>query len=391
MRTWIIVLSTLAVGVASGFGLTWREFAGKRNYFQLRHASTATAGPSDAIPVARVVDGDEFDFGVLGAEETGHHEFFVRNDGNAPLRVRLSSFSCGKCVQTTFREATLEPGETVPISVEYATRKPGPQFYEYVELATDDPERAFMRLVVRGYVVKAVRSSEEALVLGNVSTNEPAEVSFRVYGYLDDQLEVKEYDFSDPEFAQWFDARFRQLEPEELAEEQYAKVGYEVTVVTQPGLPPGPVKQTMRLTLAPGNAPEETLEIPIEGRVAGDIQLLGSRRLVSNLNLLSLGTIPRSEGMHERLRVMVKGPHRDKVDLKITSIDPEGVLRAELGEPQVLASGAIRMYPLDVEVIKNAPVVNRLGTKQAEPGVIVIETTHPLIKEVRLQVRFATE
>jgi hypothetical protein len=89
--------------------------------------------------------------------------------------------------------------------------------------------------------------------------------------------------------------------------------------------------------------------------------------------------------------VLVKGPYQDEVQLKISSVDPPEALRASLGERSQLGGGKISLFPLSVELVPNAPVLNRLGSSQAEAGKVVIDTTHPQVAKIELSVRFATE
>ena len=149
----------------------------------------------------------------------------------------------------------------------------------------------------------------------------------------------------------------------------------------------GPITQTIRLTVEAAKTIE--VEVPVQGKVVSDIMLIGGG-LRSETNSVSLGTLPRDEGGKVSLRVMVKGPHRDSVQLRIGDVEPPDILRASIGEAKKIGDGTIYLYPLNVEVAKDAPPINRLGTKQGRAGKITIETTHPTAKKVLLYVLFAT-
>jgi hypothetical protein len=43
---------------------------------------------------------------------TSVHTFVVRNEGEQPLTISYDHPSCGMCIETTFVEATVQPGAT---------------------------------------------------------------------------------------------------------------------------------------------------------------------------------------------------------------------------------------------------------------------------------------
>ena len=177
--------------------------------------------------------------------------------------------------------------------------------------------------------------------------------------------------------------------PAVYADEKHASGAEEVTLAVKSGLLLGPINQTIQLEVQAKE--KHTFEIPIDGTVVSDITLVGNSRLDSENNVLRMGPVKRSEGAKADLRVLVKGPHRENVQLTVGEVDPEGILRATLGQPSKIADGAILLFPLTIEVAKDARVINRLGTDQGPSGRVVINTTHPQAKQVILRVRFATE
>ena len=67
------------------------------------------------------------------------------------------------------------------------------------------------------------------------------------------------------------------------------------------------------------------------------------------------------------------------------------MLNASLGEAQEINAGAVRMYPLEIEVRPGSRLINRMGSEQAKYGKIVIESTHPTVKKIPINVKFAVE
>jgi hypothetical protein len=89
--------------------------------------------------------------------------------------------------------------------------------------------------------------------------------------------------------------------------------------------------------------------------------------------------------------VLVRGPHRDETRISVASIEPATVVRVKLGEPETSANGALIKYPLEIEIPPGTPAMDRFGGEQSELGKIVLSTTHPVAKEVRLFMQFAVE
>lgn len=387
MRFGLLALFPLVLGTVLGVGLTWSEYRPITNHFNLRVEQQSAA--SNSIPKVVVVGGAEFDFGTLGQQSTGKHTFTIRNEGTSSLQLGLINVSCGKCVETEFSAASVQPGQSVDVTVTFHTRKPGPQFSERAELGTNDPAMSMVALQIRGYITRPARVSEEEIVLGNVSGNEPATREFRLFGYESDKLEVVGTEFTNPTNASFFSLETKPLEAPKLAEEQHAKVGRLLILTVKPGLPLGSITQTLRISVQ--TADKQTIEVPIQGTVVSDIAVVGGPSFSPSFNVLTFGTLQRSEGARATVQILVKGPFRRDIQVSVGATDPADVIHAEMGERTEIANGAIFSYPLTIEIIKGARVVNRLGTDQGKSGRVTIKTTHPTAKEFEIRVRFATE
>ena len=149
----------------------------------------------------------------------------------------------------------------------------------------------------------------------------------------------------------------------------------------------GPNNQTIRLTT---NIQEVgTLELSVGGSVVSDISIVGGREFAHQLSVLRLGTVDAKQGRQEKLRILVKGTHRENTEFEIKQVNPDDVLEVSLSEPKSINKGAVYMRTLTVKVRENSRPVNRLGADQSEYGKIVIETTHPDVKTIPIYVRFS--
>jgi hypothetical protein len=136
------------------------------------------------------------------------------------------------------------------------------------------------------------------------------------------------------------------------------------------------------------------VEIPIEGNVLGDISIVGPRtgpsRWDGENNLLFLGDVPGEKGAESRdLHLLVKGEHRDHIDLKVVKVQPE-FLQVEFEKPQPVEGALVVKVPFTVKVPPGAPAGDHSATA-GNSGRIEIETGHPTTPRLQLYVSFGVE
>ncbi|MDA1054726.1 MAG: DUF1573 domain-containing protein [Planctomycetota bacterium] len=404
MRLLLVVIFALVLGGSLGIVQTWREFSGFEERMELpgsvaaddggtiADAMTASPPPTNTTgsPRAEVVGPSSHDFGVMERDTSRSHSFVIRNRGDADLRVGKPEASCGICVETTFEEATLKPGEEVTIPVTLTARKPEPALNESLELRTSDTAHDVIRFDLIAYVSEAAGASVSELALGTVSTDTGGATSFRVYGFVDEPLEIVNFKLSDRDNQDYFEWEVSELTPEAVkAGQAHAHFAKEIKIAIKPGMPVGPLEQNITIIARAGKL--VTINVPVTGRVTGDLSLLGGSKFSTEMSLLSLGRILVGEGAAAKLHMMVKGEHRDEVQLTIGTCDPADYLSATVGERKAIQDGKTYLFPITVELDKRAPAMNRLGGVGSAVGRIVIHTTHPTAKEVILFVRFAVE
>jgi hypothetical protein len=132
-------------------------------------------------------------------------------------------------------------------------------------------------------------------------------------------------------------------------------------------------------------APEvPPVQIPIKGTVAGDILVFGPS-VSTNARTVTLGVIPHGSGAKRIATVSIKGPHRHETALSVKDVVPAD-LQVQVAAPDDSKPNA-RLYNITIEVPKDAPPANWGGGGEGgRAGRIVLETTHPTIKQVELTV-----
>jgi hypothetical protein len=275
------------------------------------------------------------------------HRFEVKNVGDAPLTLRVGQTTC-KC---TLGEVS---GEAVELTIE-------------------------------GQITEAKHLAPTEFVLDKVAVGESKSAEVIVMAMLQEELVVSDPKISDPATSDKFDIKIEPLDDSELPNPE-AKEGVRVTLTTKPGLPVGRFHQWLALrTNLPGS---ETIDIPLVGRVAGDISVHGIN-WNEEAGVLSLGKAKSSEGKVQRVNVVARGESAQNVQLAVASVDPQE-LKVTIGEPKKI-TGTLVHFPVEIQVPAGTRPMVRLGTAQGEEGRVVLKTTHPIIKELMLGVRFAVE
>ena len=404
MRLPLVVIGIALLGVSLGIAHTRSLFSGVEERMELpgavrvgdggtiakSAAASLESAETTGKPQAKVVGESRNDFGVLKREESKTHSFVVRNDGDADLLVEKQDVSCGQCVQTTFTSAIVKPGDEVTIPVTLAAHKPGPALSENLEVRTNDKSHEVIRFELIGYISAAAGASVSELAFGTISTDAGGVASFRVYGFAEPQLEIVECKLNNRVHQDYFEWEVGELTLDAVkAGQPHANFGKEIKVTIKPGLPVGPLEQNLTIVARAGE--EVTIDLPVSGRVTGDISLMGGSTFTPDKNLLSLGRFLAGEGATAKLHMMVKGEHREDVRLTVGESVPAKFLSATIGERRAIRDGEAYLYPVVVEISKDTPAMNRLGGVGTEVGKIMLHTTHPTAKEVTLYVRFAVE
>ncbi len=392
MRIWLLAVVSVLVGVALGFGGTWIEFSRHPGKFERDSRSRPGELDGDSgsggTPVAVVVDGERYNFGSGQRDSKMKHTFIIKNEGNAPLTLEKGPTSC-KCALSELEEDSVMPGKSGKVTLEWKMNTAGEDFQQSAEIYTNDPVYSHITLGVRGRVIDVLRLEPSNLVLSHVSADEGSSVPFRIYGHKIEEVKIVKYEFTNNETAEFFDLKFEELTVAELKDEADATCGLAAILTVKPGLPLGPINQTIQLETSVKEA--SNLELSIGGSSVSDISVVGPRCFDDEHNFIRFERVAAAEGAETRLRILVKGAHRHDVRLTVKEVDPDDVLAVALGEPKQINNGALYMYPLDVAVRKGSRQVIRLGSKQGGLGRILIETTHPAAKELLIRVKFAVK
>jgi hypothetical protein len=109
-----------------------------------------TVATAQAGPIARV-EPNHLDFGVMKQNETRSAEVVISNDGDAVLEIREINAACG-CTTTALAKRVLEPGESVPLTIDFASKSFVGKQLKTVEIITNDPSNGLLDVLVQADV-----------------------------------------------------------------------------------------------------------------------------------------------------------------------------------------------------------------------------------------------
>ena len=131
-------------------------------------------------------------FGVMEHMQKGEHEFKIRNDGQAPLKlVALARDQTCSCTLGSLGQDGLKPGEETNVKLSWTIKFPNTNFEHSAKIRTDDPENPVTTFRVRGLVGKRlVLKPSQAVILGTLSEKEPTERTMLLYSEVVDAFDI---------------------------------------------------------------------------------------------------------------------------------------------------------------------------------------------------------
>ncbi len=338
--------------------------------------------PSPHGPQPRlVVDSPHFYFGRMERKATGRHTFVLKNVGDFPLVLRKGKTSC-KCTLSELNDTEVPPGGSTEVTLEWTAKTYESLFRQDATIFTNDPRRQIVTLTIEGLVIDSLQVNPPEVVFSNLTADESSSAKTRVFTSLADELKIVGHTCDNKETADLFDVSSEALPKDAMPTGMLS--GVEVTVSIKPGLPPGSIQQKIFLQT---NLPQEVpdAEIKIGGRIGSPILVVG-REWDQDKGVVRLGTIDSAKGTTRQLKLMIRGQHRQEIELEAPQVRPE-LLKVTLGKREEL--GNVIAVPLTIEIPPGSPAMNYLGYTPEGTGEIIIPTTQPELGEVRMKVTFA--
>ena len=376
-NAWIVAGAAAFLGAAVGGGLATLEAAMRP--WRAGDFAIANASPNGPAPKVEVPE-TQFTFGTVGVGAKGTHEFIIRNVGAAPLELTKGATSC-TCTVSDFEESeggskdakVVRPGESTKLQVQWRGKGDGGPFRQQASVLTNDPARPQIAFVVEGTVVPTFKAVPNAITLPKLSTGSSEQATVTVFTFGKEQPAIESLSLTEENTSTFYSLNSTALEPSEITAEAGATGGFRITVDIRPGLPIGPLRQTVKIVF---RMPEEVVaEIPLEGSVSGDIALAGTA-WDSSREALMLGTVSSRTGSQSNLFLTAKGPHRADVKPVVREVVPDS-LQIVVGEGKPVGSGSVIRIALSITIPPGSKPSNHNCSAQAPAGKIVLDTGHP--------------
>ncbi|QDU74791.1 hypothetical protein Pan97_18070 [Bremerella volcania] len=392
MKPIALLLVCLLIGSAAGYGIAYRDATLPNHFGPITDPDQAwkSIPISEDAPQAVVVGGPVFLFGRMELNSVGKHTFVVKNEGKGVLELTMEGTTC-KCTMADLKEGDtlrVAPGESTDIKLEWRPKSYSEDFAQTARIATNDPRNSMLELRISGSVVQAIVLDPAEVRFTNLAAGETRKAGTKVLSFKEEAFEIQDLNVTGDQ-SKLLTATQRPLTEEELKQSNGALAGYMLEVEVQPGLPLGTNRHTIVAHTTSEFAPE--LEIPVTSFIVGDISVIAVKKYDRDKSVLYLNKLKKAEGASTKLFLIVKGPHRNDVNVKVEETFPE-FMKVEIGEPESINNGSVRKIPLSIDIPAGVPEGNYLGPERKDLGKIALSVEgHPEIKEVNIGVYFSVE
>ena len=387
MKIWLLIVVCGILGVLVGIGAALVGFQSTAWDSSVLGSGSLTGGrhppadiPLTGEPVA-AIDSSVHDFGVMEASGSGSHDFVITNGGGGVLELTPGGTTC-KCTLSRISKRKIPPGESAKVTVDWHGKNNAGEFRHTATVFTNDAHKPQIVLTVQGRMTGAFRASPQELTFSRITGGDSAVGTVKLFGYLDEPLEISGHRVSDPEHLE---VSITSLSAEEVEKERDAKSGKLLRATVKSGLPLGRFMET--ITLETNVNAMATFEIPVQGTIGSEISIVGPRWSQDN-SVVNLGVVDPAVGAKQTLLIRVGGVNRKEVKFKLGTIVPD-LLEAELGEPAPSFDGRLVETKLTIRVPKGSRPAAYMGPNRENLGCVSIKTNTPGSSDLNIYVNFA--
>ncbi|MBL8817609.1 MAG: DUF1573 domain-containing protein [Planctomyces sp.] len=310
----------------------------------------------------------------------GHHEFVIRNRGEAPLELVAGKATC-QCTEFSVRKSKLEPGEETVVDINWKAETKTPAFSHGGPVYTNDPKMPKIDFIIEGVIDASIDLFPESIWdIGNVYRDKPATMTATIGSKIHSEFELKSLSAETDKVT----LNAVPMTPEELGKQGFL-IGYNIEVSVSPEIPGGEFRDS--ITIHPSTE-EHPLVIPLKARKFGAIRYLPTAGTLFSPEsmLLKWGSFSTQQGRSGKILMLVDqegmtGP------LEIVSVESNPTFLTARLEPVGELSGTTQRYHLIIELPPGKP---RVKFTIENPATMKIKTNHPDGEVIDLQMLFST-
>lgn len=347
-----------------------------------------TGGTNEGLEISKTgpwpkatLDRVEFDFGRVEVGEEGKHDFVIKNDGEAPLKVKKGPTTC-QCTVSEVKEGEIAPGASVTVTLTWKPTAPTDMFDKGATIFTNDPENDKIQLKIVGMVTRRlVVLPENNWPLPDLKESEPTTFVGKIGSTLDQDFGVVGFECENP----FVTAEAIKLEGDKLAEARVMLSGYDIKVSVQPKMSVGsfaiPFKIKTDLLDKTTNKPVE-IDVTLTGARRGPVRVVG-KEWVEDRAAIVMGGFDAAAGKKVDLSLLIKGAPAEGLEFSDITTDPK-TLRVKIEKDEKF-TGSMARFHFSVEYPAGSL---RELRREENPGSIKVKTNHPEASEMEFIVYF---
>jgi hypothetical protein len=323
-------------------------------------AVNASTGPQPRVEIDQPLI---YEFGKMAQYEKGKHTWQIKNTGEADLELWMigkPTCSCTIAKLENNQKATVKPGETTTIELEWNTKNLPEDYSQGATFGTNAPSRDSFNLAIKGRVFPpVVVFPPEMIQFPTISNEEPHRTRIAVYSQDRPGTKVTKVTTSKPGLI------VAEAKPMTAVETKQLKIdaGYNVNVEVKPGMPVGQFHEELVIEL--DHPKRSEVRVSVGGNVVGPISAVPAR--------LRKHDITSREGASLDLTLLVRGGKETHFEVASA---PEKLNVAVVRDDSPGMKGRYRM------TVSVPP-----GTSSGKiEGNIVLKTDHPLVSELKIPV-----
>lgn len=371
VRSFLVIATLVAVCA----GVAWKTHVPENASAHAVLHTTKVVGQPIVVAVDNV-----HQFGVINPGDKRTHRFTVRNDGDAPLTLKLGSTTC-KCTLANLQDAVVPAGGTTEIELAWHAEEPQFRFRQAAVINTNDPRTPQFELAVEGSVRVKMGSVPATVVFSEIPRDDARHAELALYSQAYTSVEIKKLEPTLPTLQAQVSG-----ESNDNLVIDHSQWAREMTVLKQPDGKPGSFEGAVRIHYVgrtPAGVEEHGIyELPVYGETVGDVTMHG--RHVAG-RLLMLGQFSRLQGKTSRVYIHFRNAPTE-IKLGLHSATPD-FLKLEIGQAERLSATMTRV-PIDVTVPPGTAAVNYSNDHVGQVG---LTTTHPDYPQVWFQVSLVVE
>ena len=324
-----------------------------------------------------------FNFGKMERGTTMSHAFKIVNTGESPLSIEVVGSTC-KCTVGELEQSELAPGEETDVMLEWTAKTEAGAFRHGAKLKVS-PGAAVVDLSVEGEIVESSSIYPADLLFGDVAVEESATAQLFVMSSLQEDVQITDYNFSDPQAAEQMKLEITPATSEEMPNPS-AVGGVKIKAIYQADQKIGRFSGWLELKTNLNNSARRT--ILFAGNKIGDISIFGPS-WSEEQGLLRMGAFSSEKGKTAKLNLSVRGDAAKETQVEVVRVDPPQ-LKVSIGERKLLGEEMMHL-PLTLEVPAGTPPMARVGEPASSDAIVLLKTTHPKVSEVQLRVHFTVQ